>query len=308
MITQCISLFIAILSTSSLFAGIEAYFKKPAHKSDVHKMKNIDFIYTINLDERPEKFADCCERLQPYRIVPFRFSAVNGWQLSLSVINDVGVKYTSSMPKGMRGTTFELGEVRHHEIMHVIGRSYLAHYMSRGTIGIVLSHLSILQDAYDSGYNTIWVMEDDIEIIQSPHFLPILIDKLDALVGKEGWDVLFTDQDTKNRQGATVTCSSYGSRPNFSPRDPSKFAMKKYISSDFRKIGARYGAYSMIIRRTGMKKLLDFFKNYKVFYPYDMDFTQPEGIQLYTVTKDVISTQPNALSDNGLPKYKEKNR
>ncbi|MFI5334690.1 MAG: hypothetical protein ACHQT8_05960 [Chlamydiales bacterium] len=36
----------------------------------------------------------------------------------------------------------------------------------------MLSHLSILQDAFDSGYETIWVMEDDIEVVRNPTFSP----------------------------------------------------------------------------------------------------------------------------------------
>jgi hypothetical protein len=44
----------------------------------------------------------------------------------------------------------------------------------------------------------IWVMGDDIEVIQNPHVLSELTDKLDALVGNRGWDVLFTDHDTKS--------------------------------------------------------------------------------------------------------------
>lgn len=34
----------------------------------------------------------------------------------------------------------------------------------------MLSHLSVLKDALDSGYETIWVMEDDIHIIQDRSF------------------------------------------------------------------------------------------------------------------------------------------
>jgi GR25 family glycosyltransferase involved in LPS biosynthesis len=297
------------LNVSILCAGFENHLKKITDKSGHYTMKNIDFIYMINLDQRPEKFASCVKQLSQYGIEPFRFSAVNGWALSLETINDVGVRYEKWMPKDLWGTYYvqgNLGEDFRHEIMNELGRVYFSHCMARGPIGIILSHLSILKDAYDSGYNTIWVNEDDIQIVKNPHILSSLIDKLDALVGKKGWDILFTDRDTKNRSGNYVPCLSYARRPNFTPKNPERFAMRTKIGADFIKIGARYGAYSMIIRRSGMKKLLNFFNTYSLFLPYDMDFTLPDDIQLYAVVDDIVSTQPQALSDNSSPGYLNK--
>ena len=284
---------------------LDCYFKKIEHKSEIHKMGSIDFIYVINLDERPEKFEHTQNELKPYGIVPFRFSAVNGWKLSLEMLDQVGVKFGLGMTTGQMGTSYLMEDngLPSHEMIQIPGKTYFAHAMSRGAIGIVLSHLSILQDAYDSGYETIWVMEDDIEVIQDPHLLLHMIDKLDDLVGKNGWDILFTDQDTKGQDGNYIPCTAYAWRPNFSPPDPYRCQLKEDISPDFRRVGARYGAYSMIVRRSGMKKLLDFFKTYNIFLPFDMDYTLPPGIILMNVRNDIVSTQPQALSDNGSPGY-----
>src|SRR5258708_26064590 len=103
-------LLLCAIINSSLSAGLEEHFKKPQDKSGVHSMRNIDFIYTINLDERPEKFALCTNQLHPYGIYPYRFSAVNGWKLPMSVINSVGTKYDASMPKDLWGTSYHLGD------------------------------------------------------------------------------------------------------------------------------------------------------------------------------------------------------
>jgi len=73
----------------SLQAGLQDHFKKAEGKSDIHKTRNIDFIYMINLDERPEKWQMSIAQLASYGIIPYRFSAVNGWELSLEDINDV---------------------------------------------------------------------------------------------------------------------------------------------------------------------------------------------------------------------------
>jgi GR25 family glycosyltransferase involved in LPS biosynthesis len=186
----------------------------------------------------------------------------------------------------------------HHELISKPGRRYFCHCMGRGAIGIALSHLSILKDAYDSGYNTIWVMEDDIQVIQNPHRISSLIEALDSLVGRQHWDILFTDQNTKDQNGNYIICRSYAPRPNFSPSIPARFARVQEVGSEFRRIGARYGTYSMIIGRSGIKKLLDYFYRYGIFLPVDMDYCMPDGISLYTVTNDVVSTLPQALSDN----------
>lgn len=236
-------------------------------KPDDCKMRNIDFIYLINLDQRPEKFAQSKEQLDVYEIHPYRFSAVNGWELPLEVINDVGVKFESYMEPNYLGNFFLGGGAAdaRSEIMQRAGQTYFCHGFSRGALGCMLSHLSVLQDAYDSGYSTIWVMEDDIQIIQNPHRLSDLIDELDGLVGKDKWDVLFTDVDTKNQQDNYVPCMAYAIRPNYSPADPSCLKCNQKISLNLRKIGARYGAYSMIVRRSGIKKLLEFIKAHGVF-------------------------------------------
>lgn len=290
-----------------IYSGIEEYFKKACDKNGHHQIRNIDFIYLINLDERPEKYAYCMQQLSPYGITPYRFSAVNGWELSIESINKLGLKFGPSMQKGQFGTyyTLQKGLEPQFEIMGVIGRTYFGYYVYPGAIGIVLSHLSVLQDAYDSGYETIWVMEDDIEVLKNPHELSGLIDQLDVLVGKDGWDVLFTDRDTKDREGKTIDCVSFGWRPNFYPSNPRRFQEKEKISEQFRHIGARYGAYSMILRRSGVKKLLEFIKRHQIFLPIDMEYTLPNDIRLFTVLEDVVVTHFTAPSDNTSPGYKE---
>jgi GR25 family glycosyltransferase involved in LPS biosynthesis len=302
-----ISLF-AFLLCSTLSASVEDYLKNISPKTEGHSFKNIDFIYLINLDERPEKLQHSMEQLAPYGIIPYRFSAVNGWTLPLTTINAIGTPYELSMGSGRWGTAYpiEYNGAPYDEIMQEPGKVYYAHCMSRGAIGIVLSHLSILKDAYDSGYETIWVFEDDIEVIQDPRIITDFIDELDNTVGKDGWDILFTDPDTKGGDGNYVACYSYAWRPHMPSIDLRRFSFHQDIGTNFRKVGARYGAYSMIVRRSGMKKLLDFFQERSLFLPFDMEYTLPAEINLFTLKQDVVSTMPKAPSDNGKPYYLEK--
>lgn len=307
-----------LIACVAVICGLEAdiadHFKPCPNKSDIHSMRNIDFIYMINLDKRPDRFEDASKRLNPYGIYPYRFSAVNGWELSIDAINDVGLKYQRWMHGGIMGTYYYLdeeGQIQYeHELIHVPGRTYFAHCVARGPIAIVLSHLSVLQDALDSGYETIWVLEDDIEVIRDPRIIPDLIDKLDSLVGKDGWDVLFTDRDIRKSNGEHNPCYWHAPRPNFRPWNPELFAQRSAISPEFQKIGARWGAHSMILRRSGMEKILDFIKIYRIFFPYDMDYIFPSDmesdIRLFTVFDDVVSNQVDSVSDNASPSYLNK--
>jgi len=302
-------LLITSIGTTLLCADLEQHLKQAPNKSDAHAMRNIDFIYLINLDQRPEKLQLSMDRLAVFGIHPYRFSAVNGWELSLEAINDVGLKFTPEMEGGFMATSYHVhGDgAPSHEIIQHLGQTYFCHCMSRGAIGIALSHISILQDAWDSGYETIWIMEDDIEVIQNPLILSPLIDKLDSLVGKNNWDILFTDKDIRDANGHHKACYWAAKRPDFVVFSRiNNYGLRNKINDDFWKIGARWGAHSMILRRSGIKKLLQFFKAHQLFLPYDMEYILPPGIKLYTVADDVVSNSPNAVSDNGGPTYLHK--
>lgn len=297
---------LSLFLVSSNFASLVDHFKQAVDKPERCGIRNIDFIYMINLDQRPEKLQFSMNQLMPYGIVPYRFSAVNGWELSLEALQDVGLKFSQEMEGGFLGTCYPVDSKFEpsHEVIQNFGQTYFCHCMARGTIGIALSHLSVLQDAYDSGYQTIWVMEDDIEVIRDPNTLSSVIDELDLLVGSNNWDILFTDRDMRNRQGNYTTSYYAGRRPDFIAFTRSNdYARKTRISPRFFQIGARSGAHSMIVRRSGIKKLLQFFKAHQIFFPYDMEYILPREIKLFTVVDDIVSNFPQASSDNGGPNY-----
>jgi hypothetical protein len=50
----------------TLEASLEDHFKPIGPKSDGHSMEHIDYIYMINLDQRPEKYQMSIDRLTPY--------------------------------------------------------------------------------------------------------------------------------------------------------------------------------------------------------------------------------------------------
>ena len=303
------ALLILLLIQMNFFlnAALEDHFKPAIDKSANHSMKNIDFIYVINLDQRPEKWKTTFDQLQPFGIFPYRFSAVNGWELSIKDINDVGLKYKPGMTPLM--SSFyreETPEKRNREIMTEFGRTYL--HLSRGALGCYLSHLSVLQDAYDANYETIWVLEDDIEVLDDPRKLSDYVDMLDDLVGKDGWDVLFTDQDCRSHAGQYIIAYGACEHPDMDcsvqARTKDDYTLKKNISPYFRQISARFGAYSMIIRRSGIIKLLEFSKKHLIYQPYDLENYLMPGIRRFSLRYDLVTNILNAITDNKKPNYK----
>lgn len=299
-------LFFLIFAAAELCSScaIEKYFKKIADKSSMESIASIDFIYMINLDKRPEKFSAAKQVLAPYGICPCRFSAVNGWELECKALQELGVIYMPGLPEGPLSTVFreEDGkEFGSFEIMKEPGIAYYCHSLSRGAIGCILSHLSVLQDAYDSGYATIWVMEDDIRVISDPHEISSLIAALDRV--DPAWDIFFTDFETKSSSGERVYNTWIRPRPLVRQEPLAYYQERTYIADDFMKIGLRFGAYSMVIRREGIGKILSYYKQNRLFFPYDMEFCYAPGIRMYQCTRDIVTTISGALSDNGTPAY-----
>ncbi len=288
---------------------LEKFLCKIEAKPNRHVFEEIDYIYMINLDERPEKFSKASYGLEFYGISPYRFSAVNGWKLPIESITQLGVKFTGgALRENFLGSVYHEIDgtlYRSNQIIQDDGETYFSMGLSRGSMGIVLSHLSVLQDAYDSGYQTIWVMEDDVEAVDDPRIIPGLIRNLDGIA--PDWDILFTDTDTKDVSGKHVPCRALAARPNFCIETLDTFLNRFYlVGENLSRIGMRYGAYSMIVRRSGMKKILNYFKTYGIFLPYDMDFWLVPDIKMYCVNKDIVSHAAGSLTDNNLPHYMDK--
>jgi GR25 family glycosyltransferase involved in LPS biosynthesis len=283
----------------------ERHLKRAEGKGNHSSIRNVDFTYMINLDTRPEKYAVSRRYLEAYGITPYRFSAVNGWELSKTAVQDVGLKYRAGMTP-LLGTTYpnEVDDmIQSHELTAEVGKTYFVHCMPLGAIGCSLSHISVLQDAYDSGYQTIWVMEDDVEVLQNPHMLSDLISELDAVVGADHWDVLFTDVDYRTGAGQYLPAYGAAKRPDMDCRPEERFSEKytktAQVSKQLRRIGARFGTTSMVIRRSGITKLLAFFKTRHIYLPHDLDNHLPDGIQRYGLTFDLVTNMLHSVSDIG---------
>ncbi len=297
----CIVLVAFSLGTKGVCSNIARHYKAVTNKTEGHSYGPIDFVYMINLDHRPKKYAKSLSELDPYGIRPLRFSAVNGWELTHSALQDIGLVYTQSMRSGAMGTTFvwkEGKEYRSYELLGKEGTTYFAHGISRGAIGCLMSHISILKDAYKAGYELIWIMEDDIEVVKDPSLLIGLIRKLDELVGRKNWDVFYTDRDYRKGENDYILAHGTDHRPDVETRNPKKYDIDHEIAKNLRQIGSRFATHSIIWTRGGIRKYVDYIEEHGMYLPIDMDIHLAPGMHMYSVTSDIVTNRLNAPTDN----------
>lgn len=219
----------------------------------------VDCVYVINLDERPEKWNRMKALFDKEGINLNRVSAINGFKLS------------HKDKKALSG----LYKVR----------------LTGGQIGCFLSHISVIKDAYERGYNLIWILEDDVEILedikQIPNYL-INLSKIDP-----EWDIFYTDTNMRNSKGYYYS-RILDPRPGQQLKPLSYYLKRSKKSSDIMQIRYRYGTHSYLFSRKGMKKVLDYFTHVYLWSPLDWDIHYIPGILEYSTTKDVVSNPRKA--------------
>ena len=292
----------------------------------VTNIQGIDFIYVINLNRNTNKWKRISDRLLTWNIIPYRFEAIDGWKLTNQEINEIGVRFTENMDdmkvsdvhrKGIAtryyGQPNEIIRFHHladetgqegsgmcHEVMQT-GLVYFIHCMAPGTIVCAMSHISVIKDAYDSGYETVWIMEDDIKILHNPLDMSALIEELDMHTNKS-WDILYTDID-QAMAGKYIPSFERIPHPSLSNDAASLrhdiFVNKDNLSDTLRKAGARFGCYSYLLRRCGMRKIIEHFEFHNLWAP--IDFWPIDSLTRYTPRRDIIIHDDDLYeeSDNG---------
>ena len=251
--------------TSTLLAktNIENYLVEIDIRDSFSGINNVDCVYVINLEHRPQKWAETRDIFNYYGIYPNRVNAINGWTLS----NEEQQILCGSYPLRLRG----------------------------GQLGCILSHISTLQDAFKRGYSVIWICEDDIQIYENPHQLNDLISTLTEIDPE--WDVLYTDNDSKNNSGITVVSVGSDFRRDFPHKDLNYYTKREIVNNDLIAINQRFGAYSLIFSKRGIEKVLRHFIDNYLWTSYDIDIHYTPEIRQYCIRRDLVSINWEKPSD-----------
>jgi glycosyl transferase family 25 len=280
------------------FAGVLDHCKKIEVKRAPADIKNIDYVYVINLDERTERWVHSLKQLVPYGVIPQRFSAIYGWTLTPDVLNDIGLVFRHGMWTGKENVMVfppeKNGAWDFRFLTEALyGWSCFSGWTVKGTIGCSLSHFSVLKDAWESGYQTIWILEDDFQIVDDPHKLSFLLEELSQLVGADGWDVLYTDNDCLQIDSARSLEDQFPFlwRPDMPFRDIAPLCTHIDINDHFKKIGSRMRAHSIIYSRAGIDKIMRFYQTHGNFLPYDQELALIPGINMFVLKQTIVDAR-----------------
>ena len=299
-----------------------------------HQIEGIDGLFIINLDRRAEKYERVKKQFDKYGLYPCRFSAVDGSILNEDDYQKVGLIFRNGMKKikaTLNPSKKQIAPLKEEDQ----GRACFFEFVTAGAVGCYLSHVSILKKAYDMGLNMIWVFEDDVVFLKDPKEVTSAIERLSAIVNEE-WDILHTDDqdwfacDHPNfvpRPDANVMLKKFLDKNNTSQTiDKKKIrelsdaeflelnSFKQKISfykhniagysypdifQEFRRIYGRFAIHSMVIKRSGMKKILDFFETHGMFLPYDDEMLYVDSLKIYNLKQGITSFE-TMISDTGI--------
>lgn len=224
----------------------------------------IDCIYVINLDHRIDRWKYLNSLFEKYHLGANRVPAVNGWKFSKKQ------QLEATAPHGLR--------------------------MSPGALGCLLSHISILKDAYDREFSLIWIMEDDAEILEDPRSLVPIISALFTIDPE--WDLLYTDKGYRLGNGRYIEEWWLDSRPNQKKRPIEYYLTKENCNEDIMRIRSRIGTHSMIITKKGIKKILDYFTSRPIWTPIDVEIHETPNIREYCCKRDIVSNSVGMFSSD----------
>lgn len=227
--------------------------KQPLMNSGIDR---VDCIYVINLDRRPEKWKRMQSLLKGVGIKGSRFSAIDGLGISDETQKELAGNYPVRMLKG--------------------------------EVGCLLSHVSVIKDAIDRDFNLIWVFEDDIELVEDPHVMTPLVKALSKI--DPNWDILYTDIDSKHSTGETALAVGLDFRPDRRLAYPLEHYLRRTpVSADLMRLGQRYGLYSYLVSRKGMKKIYHYFTHVYLWTAVDIDIHYIPTIREYSTTREIVT-------------------
>ncbi len=240
------------------------YLKKTTINERPSGIPSIDCIYVINLDHRKDRWNRLSELFSKMNLNVNRFSAIIGSQLTTRQRQEMSGPYPI--------------------------------LLSGDEIGCLLSHLSIIKDAYDRGFSTVWILEDDVEFLEEAKALVPYIKNLCA-IDKE-WDILYTDTNSRDPLNGYFHPIDVPARPHQHLPPFNELAKRVPVGFDLERLGVRYGMGSVIYSRRGLEKVYNYFAHLYLWFPFDWDIHLIPDIREYGITRDMITNLRHGFAGN----------
>ena len=253
-----------LLGLLLLFLGCGTSFQERVHRhlkpialsTQESGIRGVDAIYCINLDMRTDKWTAVAQEMAHQELNVNRVSAVNGWK-------DLTKRDCCRLLRVEKA-------------------------LKPGQIGCFLSHLSVLKNAQEKGFERILVLEDDVRFIASMKELSSYLDQLTALDPE--WDLLYLDNWSLENRGLKDRFD----RPHSKMSDVIK--QPKEELSHFFHVFYRHDLHALVISKKGIDKLLNHFCQKPFFLAIDTEMNHIDQIRMYE-TKQPFVTTSYAVSD-----------
>lgn len=187
-----------------------------------HKMAGIDFIYVVTA-KICHRFNDLKRSFAKYGLNPYRFTAFESKDISFNSMLRTclhGSRRYSGIEANrliVRGGEFVLDKGK----MSSSKEGYVHRGMSLKSLSRSLSHISIIKDALDSGYETIWIMDSATELRRNPNDLSIYVAKANEAI--PGWTSLYTDYSERDQADQLKPLRKFFFRPDVEFLDPDDY-------------------------------------------------------------------------------------
>jgi hypothetical protein len=293
---------------------------------EYHKMSGIDFVYVITA-KKCNRFDDLKRSFSKYNVFPYRFTSFSPKDISHDTMfrtclrGSRRYKRIEANKLVVRRGKFVLDKRK----MRSSRAGHIHRRMSLKALSRALSHISIIKDALDSGYEHIWIMDSGTTLRTDPNTLCTYLERADKEI--PDWTSIYTDFSERDAEDYLEPIGHFYGRPDVEFLEPDEYLVREEQNNDpydysddevdggsdqdssggyqeredglekgklddkFTHVGLLKGAHSYILNKKGMKLIMDWYLDHKIFIPYAQEIQIIPGMHPYCTPEPITRNQ-----------------